>query len=1004
MPQQTYPESRNFLPTRFLSDMACRIMLVAVSLGALVIPAKAQIHTGGGVTNFSNPGFGVAGGLKFNSSGYAVVADYHNNQVIEIRPDGSAFVAISSSDINAYVSQLGPGAGNGSTAATIDNQGNVYVGLPSHILKKTPSGVKSLIDLGTEAWWNAYLSQNPYYYALPPTDLAVDSAGNLYASSAAGNTVIEVPADGSGPFALSSSLGFSTTVYGIAVDSQGRVYVCDPAQGVVQVLYPNSNGYTQYFSLDGADMSDLEYVAVDSQNNIYLSGFTRGLHTIYEVSGGYLQGGPPNLVTINIGQNQGVFGLAVDQSDNLYAATFPPGGGSGYPQVYINKLPNRVFDFGNVTAPVTPSYTSNTTSLTFTYPNGLPQNTNAPVVVSQNGSAEFQASGWSCTNAVPSLCSLTLAASPLAAGARTGTLLLPDASAGKWDIFPLHMNGIAPLPVLDANVAILAAPAADLVGQSVVSGAGNLVFANTSANSIQAINSLGSAATTLSFSSPATSPLHPTASAALNSPSGVAKDGLGNLFIADSGNNRVLVYHPGNGADLAVGSYYFYQLPTPGTTLNNPTALATDGFGNLYIVDSGNSRVLKILNAGEDGANLAAPSCVTFSSTIQDIQGIAVDAAGNVYLASPQNSAVFKLDTTGAILSVIRSAGSFTLRQPTGVAVDPAGTLYIADIGQPEGQGLLELTAAGVGTVYNTPLWSVDPSGVSIDPVNGDLYLSVSAGSGGSGLYRVPRANPSLTFQTTAINNTSSDSPQPFVLENAGSGNLTLNSIVFPTDFPNGGSGSGTCSTPLLIAPGHSCSGSVSFKPTSASTLTENVQFTENGSNITNGVQNLSVTGPGVNGGQAQTISFTTRASTTTYSIVQYLFFTSSSSGLPVTVRVISGPGNFNGSNSAVVSTGGIGMNELGAGTVVLEADQAGNSIYAPATPVRLSVKINPATLSVKIYSATEVYGSGQPVLNCSLQAPYHSGASFSGHHRWSYRLNSGRNHNRDIRFDRPLR
>ena len=942
---------------------------------SLAVPTMAQIHTGGVVTNWTNPGSGTAGDLKMNSSGYGVVADFHDNQVIEIRPDGSTFVAIPTSVIDNYVLQLGPGAGNGSTASAIDNAGNVYYGLPTKVLKKTPAGAYSLLDMGPDvaSFWADFVSKSPYYYALPPTDLAVDAAGNVYVSNSMPGTVTEIPADGSAPFAWSSAIGFSSTIYGITVDTQGRLYVCDPSQGVVQVLYPNSNGYTQYFSLPGVDMQDLESIAVDSQGNIYLSGFTRGNHTVWQVSGGYLGGGNPNVTVVNANVNTSVLGLAVDASDSLYVATVPPGNHATYSPVYVNKIDMRSLEFGHLT--VTSPVTATAETLTFSYPNGVPGNTSQPVVVNGGGQANFQVSSWSCTSATPSTCTLGLAVTPQVPGSLAGTLELPDAAANAWDVFPLHAYGVGPLPVANTSATALASVASTgYVGvqQSVVTGPGKVVFANTGANSIQVIAAPGSTATTLSLGSPATSPNHATASSALNGPEGVAADGFGNIFIADTGNNRVLVYHAGDGTQLAQGSYFLYQLATPGLTLNAPNALATDGMGNLYISDVGNSRIVKVTNAGLDGVNVTTTQASVFTSTLQDVTGLAVDPSGNVWCASPQNGAVFELAPSGAVAQVVRTAGSISLYSPSGIAVDAAGDLYITDYVQPAGSGIVELTVGGVGQTLSTSLWWLNPTSISLDPGTGDLYVSVQA-NGGGGLYRLLRKSPTLSFATTAVNTTSGDSPQGATLSNIGNASETVYSASYPANFSSAGAVSNPCSGNEVLAPGANCTLPVSFVPTTAGSLSGTVQVVYGAAG--GATTNIGVSGTAVNGGQTQTISFTDRASTTTYSTASYLFYCSATSGLPVTVRVISGPGSFAGGANSTTCSAGVQLTMLGAGTVVLEADQGGSTIYAPATPVRLSLKINPASLTLnKVYTSTEVYGSGNPVFSYLLQNPLRSG------------------------------
>ncbi len=78
-----------------------------------------------------------------------------------------------------------------------------------------------------------------------------------------------------------------------------------------------------------------------------------------------------------------------------------------------------------------------------------------------------------------------------------------------------------------------------------------------------------------------------TVGSGLNRPNGVTVDGAGNIFIADSGNNRVLEVQNTTGAQVTIGS-----------GLNNPTGVAVDGLGDVYIADTNNQRVVEVFANG----------------------------------------------------------------------------------------------------------------------------------------------------------------------------------------------------------------------------------------------------------------------------------------------------------------------------------------------------------------------------------------------------------------------
>jgi sugar lactone lactonase YvrE len=189
--------------------------------------------------------------------------------------------------------------------------------------------------------------------------------------------------------------------------------------------------------------------------------------------------------------------------------------------------------------------------------------------------------------------------------------------------------------------------------------------------------------------------------ATLSGPTDVALDADGNLYIADAANNRIRKVAP-NGTITTVagnGSQNFSGDGGPATRagLNNPTGVNVDAFGNLWIVDSGNNRVRKlILNGpivtvagsgvqGFSGDGGSATSAALFSPSF-----VVGDAAGNLYLSDYFNNRIRKV-TPGGTISTLAGNGLFrfsgdggpatsaVLNGARGAAIDAAGNLYISD-------------------------------------------------------------------------------------------------------------------------------------------------------------------------------------------------------------------------------------------------------------------------------------------------------------------------------------
>ena len=119
--------------------------------------------------------------------------------------------------------------------------------------------------------------------------------------------------------------------------------------------------------------------------------------------------------------------------------------------------------------------------------------------------------------------------------------------------------------------------------------------------------------------------------AQLNYPAGLAMDGSGNLYIADSGNNKIRKVSGGKIGTVAAG------------LLETPTAVAVDTVGNLYVADAGNQRIRKLTPAG---------TITTIPVVARDI---ALDSGGNLLAASGAH--VFRVLASGAVTAVAGDGG-----------------------------------------------------------------------------------------------------------------------------------------------------------------------------------------------------------------------------------------------------------------------------------------------------------------------------------------------------------
>jgi sugar lactone lactonase YvrE len=185
-------------------------------------------------------------------------------------------------------------------------------------------------------------------------------------------------------------------------------------------------------------------------------------------------------------------------------------------------------------------------------------------------------------------------------------------------------------------------------------------------------------------------------SAGFNWPVGVAVDRSGNVYVADSLGHRIRkITQSGNVATLAgSGSVGDADGQGSSASFNNPGGVAVDGDGTVYVADSDNNRVRKIAPNGMV-ATLAGSGTAGYadgqggSASFNRPLGVAVDGSGNVYVADANNNRIRKITANGTVSTLAGgdsgyadgAGSSAKFYYPIGIAVDENGNLYVADYG-----------------------------------------------------------------------------------------------------------------------------------------------------------------------------------------------------------------------------------------------------------------------------------------------------------------------------------
>ena len=593
-----------------------------------------------------------------------------------------------------------------------DGLGNVYFTTANCVFKVDAAGI--LTRVAGRSTFGGYSGDGGPATAAElndPEGMALDAAGNLYIGDL-GNAVIRKVAPNG---IITTVPGDGTWADAIAVDAAGNLYIAVGGANVVRRIAPSGvtttiagTGVAGYSGDGGLATAARLYspygVAVDATGNLYVAD--TGNHAIRKVAA-------DGTITTVVGDLSFPYSVAVDAAGNLYLAD------AG------DNMIQKMAANGTITT------------------------------VAGTGGNGYSGDGGPAAKAQLS--------EPTGVAVGAGNLYITDflnnviRRVANGDITTVAGNRI---PGYSGDGGPATSAQLSRPGGVVVDGAGNLYVADTNNNAVRKVSAGGAITTVAGKGMPGYSGDGGQAtSAQISGPWGVALDGNGNLYIADSGNFVIRRVAPDGVITTVAGNR------TPGYSgdgglaiyarLSQAYGLAADAAGNLYIPDVSNKVIRKVdattgvitTVAGNGTPGYSGDGGPATSAQLNQPYGVAVDAAANLYIADYGNNTIRRVAKTGIITTVAGNgtwghagdggpATSAQLGGPQSVAIDGAENLYIADWGN----GFIQKVAAETGIITTiagnasggssgngTPATSVHlvPQGLALDAA-GNVYVASS--------------------------------------------------------------------------------------------------------------------------------------------------------------------------------------------------------------------------------------------------------------------------------------
>jgi sugar lactone lactonase YvrE len=703
--------------------------------------------------------------VALDAAGDLYIADTSNNRIRRVDAVTGALTTVAGNGSAGVNGDGGPATAaglNNPSGVALDGTGNLFIADTGNYRIRRVDAVTGVISTIAGSGASGFSGDGGLAAAAlltSPSAVTADAAGNLYIADnqrirrvdALSGLISTVAGTGVGGFSGDGGLATAAELYGpagLALDAQGDLFIDDSSNSRVRRVDAGTGVITTVVGTgnccsalgDGgpalaAQLQDPLGLALDANGNLYIGDTNRVRFVDYSTARGTLS---PSVANVASTAGSGTAAVTVTPAGASWVAS------SSAPWLTLTTASGT----GNGTLAY--SFTANSTTGSRS---GAITVYGQTLLVTQAGASASLSAASANVGAAAGSGSLNLTVTPAAAwtatssaswlsvtpsngsasgaltyvypanpgtGPRYATLVIAGksfvlAQAGSGGVYTTWgTNAYGQIRTIAGNgssgsitdsvpgtASSLASPAA-----TAIDGNRNVYIAETGNNRIRRVDSSSGIITTVAGTGAAGfgGDNGAATSASLSGPTGVAVDGVGNILIADGGNNRIRRVDAVTGVITTVAGTGSAGLSGDGgqaitTTLTQPEAVVVDNSGNFYISEAGSHRVRRVdaatgtilTVAGNGSAGFGGDGGLARNAQLDSPAGLALDAAGNLYIADTLNYRIRRVDSASGTITTLAgngccgfvgdggAASGALIYAPFGVAADASGNVFIAD-------------------------------------------------------------------------------------------------------------------------------------------------------------------------------------------------------------------------------------------------------------------------------------------------------------------------------------